>query len=382
MMAPERAQTTSHEQFPGLSVIESELRLASQQPCGKLEWLQRSYQDPDSFWQFLKGTLDARYGEQGGSILCDRYNFFHDIIVRNRNNPAAAFCWYDTGNEPAQVSYPELGALASTRAACWSAQGLKPGQTVVLIRPMGIELVVDLLAALKAGAVISLLPPRGRGYLKRRLEALQPDHLAVDERMLPTLGGSWSPRALRDDLEKISAAAQEQVHAYRPGQAVFRCFDPCGPDHGAPVTVSGDAAYLCALRDGLIGLGLSKGAVYTAPGFDLLETQPFLLLAGLLCGATFLHLRAENISARPAIVTGQPIRAFGVSRQVRDLLLELGVEVGPNWQSWFRNPGESHDLEQWHNLVETLKLKDTTSDGARRWEAVRSTPSAARGWPT
>ena len=337
--------------------IENDLRLDGQQPCGKLEWLEDSYRDTGDFWRALKGAFDARYAVHGVSALFSRYNFYHDIIVRNRNNTAPALSWYDLASGFRSISYSELGAIATAKAGFWARLGLRPGQTLCIIRPMGLEMAVELLAALKTGCRISFLHPQGKGFLQRRLEALKPDHIIIDERYLPLLS-VWSKLVLAEgDVGKNIHHEREQSFTYPSGQVVFSCFNPCGPEPHVPTDITSDAAYLCALRDGVIALGLGPGQVYAAPGFHFMETHPALLLAGLLCGATYLHLMPKDIAANPELVVQQPIKAFGVSRKVRDILLEKKVDAGSSWECWFRNPAESQDLEQWHSFVRSLKLE-------------------------
>jgi hypothetical protein len=50
---------------------------------------------------------------------------------------------------------------------------------------------------------------------------------------------------------------------------------------------------------------------------------------------------------------------------VRDILLEKQVDAGSSWESWFRNPAESQDMEQWHYFIRNLKLENTFAFNVR-----------------
>jgi len=351
------------------AVIENDLRLDGQQPCGKLEWLEESYRDSGVFWQSLKQAYDARFAVHGVSSLFGKYNFYRDIIVRNVNNPSPALCWHDSASGFRNISYRELGSMAAAKAAGWSRSGLKPGKTLCIIRTLCLDLIVETLAALKTGCMISFLPLQGRGFLQRRLEVLQPDFIASDPMYLSTMS-EWSDKILAEGAPREDVSFErERSFTYSSGQTVFICFNPCGHETLIPSEITSDSAYLCALRDGIISLGLGSGQVYAAPGFHCMESYPALLLAGLLCGATYLHLAPKAIAENPQIVVEKYVKAFGVCKKVRDILLEKPLEIGSSWECWFRNPAESVDLEQWHYFVRSLKLEKSYAFNLR-WNAA------------
>jgi hypothetical protein len=351
------------------AIMENDLRLDGQQPCGKLEWLEESYRDSESFWQSLKQAYDARSAVRGVSSIFGKYNFYYDIVVRNVNNPSPALCWHDTVSGFRDISYRELGSMAAAKAASWARSGLKPGQGLCIIRPLCLDLIVETLAALKTGCMISFLPLQGRGFLQRRLEALQPDFIASDPLYLSKIS-VWTEKILMEGAPREDVSFErERSFTYSTGQTVFICFNPCGDETIIPSEITSDSAYLCALRDGMISLGLGSDQVYAAPGFHCMESYPGLLLAGLLCGATYLHLTPKAIAENPEIVVEKQIKAFGVSKKVRDILLEKPVDIGSSWECWFRNPAESADLEQWHYFIRSLKL-DKSYAFNLRWDAA------------
>lgn len=348
--------------------VEKDLRLNGQQPFRKPEWLKESYRDTEGFWNALKRTGDARFAVQSVSSLFKRYNFYHDIITRNLNSPAPALCWYDGASGFRSISYKDLGALSSAKAAGWVNSGMTAGQSLCIIRPMGLDLMVDILAALKIGCTISLLTPQGKGFIQRRLAALAPDHIVTDDTYLPLLS-KWSKIVLAEKEAGEKWRLEREQFFYAAGQVVLRSFDPSGAEPHVHLDVTSDAVYLGALRDGMIALGLGQGQVYAAPGMPVMETCPALLLAGLLCGATYLHLLPNAIAENPELVVQYPVRAFGVSKQVRDILLEKHIEISGRWECWFRNPAESQDMERWYFFVRSLKLENAYAFNLR-WHAA------------
>ena len=350
------------------ALIEDEMRRESQQARRKLQWLEDSYNNPEGFCRMLKSAFDARFAMPGTTSLFTRYNFYHDIIVRNRDNTAPAFCWYDPVDGLSEISYSDLGEKAGEKASLWAYLGLRAGQTLCIMRPMGLELVVDLMAALMTGCRISFLPPQGKGFLKRRIEALSLDHIAMDAQHV-SLVPEWREQVLSEDQAGNAPFPElKTAYAYAAGEVVFSCFDPCSLNPRLPVDITSDTAYLCAVRDGIIGLGLGPGKVYAAPGFHFLETQPALLLAGLFCGATYLHLLPKDVADNSALVAQMPIKAFGVSQQVRDILLESPVDAGNSWECWFRSLSESGDMEQWQQFIRDLNLKKAFAFNMK-WDA-------------
>ncbi len=353
-----------------IALIENDLRLDSQIPCGELKWLGDSCQNREDFWWSLKRTFNLLSPMQGTTSLFNRYNFYHDIILRHQNNAFPAMRWYDSVSGFMEISYNELGNLAASKADAWMLHRVKAGDTVCIIRSMGIELAVDLLAALKIGCTVSFLLPQGKSFLKKRLDELNPEHIVIDKKHL-FLVSAWSEILLPENLIKETVGFdQNSFFAYPSEQTIFRCFNPCWSVTGQElVDITSDTAYLCAMRDGIIALGLGPGQVYSAPGFHVAATIPGLLLAGFLCGATYLHLLPEQIAEKPEIVNQQSIKTFGVSKRVRDILLDSQIDMETSWECWFRDPAESADLEQWQMFIRKLKLEKSYAFNLR-WDSA------------
>ncbi len=348
-----------------LALIENQLCKERLELPGELGWLEESYRTPEVFWQALRHTQDAFFPLPGKSIPFEKYDFYHDIVIRNQQNTDPAFRWYDSVLGWQEISYSQLGASANRKAAAWTRLGLQAGQKLCIVYPLGLSYVVSLLAALKIGLTVSFLPPGGKRFLQRRLESLAPDHIVTDEMyfsLLPAWGDHIVPQG--ESAEETDTDS-EHSHTYPSGDVVALLFDPCSQEPHVPMELTSDAAYLCPVRDGIIALGLRPGHIVAAPGFHFLETQPGLILACLVNGGTYLHLEPEDITRDPELLTAHPIRVMGVTSQVRDTLLEKPVKFEKPWYYWFRNPAESPDMEQWQLFIETLGLEEVFSGNVK-----------------
>jgi len=348
-----------------LSFITRTLSAEGLDPPGELAWLEDSYREPENFWPALKRLQDSSLPWPTKSIPFEQYDFYQDIIIRNQENPAPAFRWFDPVSGRQESSYSELGALATQKEPVWLQSGVQPGQTVCIILPLGLEFVVSLLTALKIGLTISCLPPQRYIFLQNRLQTLSPEHIVTDELYFPLLS-AWREHILPQTASAQSAVTNPQnSYAYPTGAVIGLCFDPSSESPHIPQELTSDAAYLCPLRDGILALGLQPGDVMAAPGFHFLESQPGLLLAVLLNGATWLHLEPDDIADRPQLLTEHSIQIMGISKQVRDALIRKPVTPIAPWNYWFRNPAESQDIEQWQSFIQTLGLENVYSGNLR-----------------
>jgi hypothetical protein len=353
-----------------ISMIEQQLCLERLESPGVLSWLEKSYRNPLPFWQALKETHDGILSWPGKSIPFANYDFYHDIVVRNQRNTAPAFCWHDRLTGWQKISYSQLGSLVKRKESVWLSAGVQPGKKVCIVLPLELKYLVYLLTALKIGATVSTLPPQGNLFLRNRLEALSPEFVATDEMYLSMLT-PWRENIIPEEtMEGGAETDSEYSHTYPTGEIVSLCFDPSSEIPHVPRELTSDAAYLCPLRDGLIALGIRPGDVLAAPGFHFLESQPALLLACLLNGGTYLNLEAEDVSDNPELLTEQPIRVLGVSRRLRDILLQKPVKLEKPLYYWFRNPAESLDIDQWQSFIEALELEKVYSGNVKIQSAL------------
>jgi hypothetical protein len=335
------------------------------QPFAVPEWLAASWREPAPFWSELWAWHDATGPVPLKSAPLGRYDFFHDLALRNLTIETPAFVWYEAAREPRELSFRELAIAASRRAEAWQLAGVEPGQIVALVRPLGAELLVSLLAALKLGLVFALVPPSGRRLARARLAAAGAAHVDVDDRYssLFTDGASRLPR------EPPGAAVREldRSHVYQPGQPLALVFDPASPAPTEPRPLACDAAYFGALRDGPIALDLRRGDALAAPGLPALSTLPALWLAALLSGSTYVHVTLYECEQAPQLLVERSFKTVGVSAPLRELVRQKKVHLGARWTSWFRDPVAAVVLEPWHGFIAAGGLQASLAMNLR-WE--------------
>lgn len=341
-----------------------------------LPWLEESFAAPRPFWELIKRVHDRSHRLPAKSVPFVEYDFYTDI-VRRVAGETPALIWYGTEAVRRSLSYAELAARADQLAATWSAAGAAAGQVACIVLPVGATFAVALLAALKLGLVVSVLPPGGRAFIARRLAALAAEHL-ITSQVYATLFPRWEGSRLSVDDGGAAALAGGDEAAVRPcgypsGSPCALLFDPCvpGDELAAPVPLSADAAYLFPLRDALLAMGLRPRQVLAAAGLHAQETQPALLLSCLLVGATYLHLELEDLERDPGALLNQPLRALALDERARDLLLRRPLPaLGERCGHWIRNPGGSRHLEPWQRFIAANGLDNAWALNVK-WDAAR-----------
>ncbi|MCP3101831.1 AMP-binding protein [Myxococcus sp. K15C18031901] len=315
-------------------------------------WLQESWSDPEGFVTALANHHASRGTPAPKSRPGQHHDFFHDLVVRHADATAVAFRGWEPVRGWQVLGYRDLADRASRRAAEWAAQGVKPGAKVALIHALGPELLVSLMASLKLGACVSLLPPTGTHFLSRRLAKLAPDHLSAEAHQAPLFKG-FEALLLRS---QGNVAPSFTSHTYRPGETVALLFSPLVDPPDAPVPLSAERAWTAALCDGLLTFALGPGEHLAAPGFHFLQHQPALLFATLLRGATFLHVEPADLERAPSRLTEHPLRALGVSPALRETLTRARAGALRNVAHWFRSADEPLDWEAWRDWMRQSDL--------------------------
>ena len=110
----------------------------------------------------------------------EHYDLYHDAVICHRATGHTALKFHDAVSGWQSLSYEQLHTRCTDRLAEWKLAGVEAGASVCLVGRVEIELVIDLLTALRAGMHVSYLSNNGPAFLHRRLEALGPDHVAAD----------------------------------------------------------------------------------------------------------------------------------------------------------------------------------------------------------
>ncbi|NBD12980.1 AMP-binding protein [Corallococcus silvisoli] len=313
-------------------------------------WLPRSWEDPDGFAAAL-APLHVGRSPPFKSRAGQHHDFFHDLVGRHATTDRIALRTYSRVQGWRTLSYRQLHEQATRRATAWAGLGVKPGAKLCLLLHPGPELMVSLCAALGLGACVSLLPPGARAFIARRLETLEPQHVAAEPHQAPLLG-KYAAQLLPLQTQVPPALLS---YTYKPAEPVGLLFSPLADPGDVPVPLTAGDAWRGALVDGLLTFGLSPGEHLAAPGFHPLQHLPALYFTTLLRGATYLHVEPADLEVSPALLTEHPVRALGLTPAVRDLVARARLPL-KNVGLWFRDPQAPFDFLAWRDGLKACGL--------------------------
>jgi hypothetical protein len=334
-----------------------------------LGWIAESQRAPARFRAALErqahdlGVGPAKSAPDAGTDL------YHDLVARHLGGGRRALRCYaraalsGAGRWEA-LSFDELHARCTYRAAWWAAHGVGPGALICVVLPFGTEFAVSLLAGLRLGAQVSWIDPTGLrpapraaptgpDFVTTRLALLKPKHLATEPFLAQKLG-PFAELALPADA--LAPLPESYSHTYEPGEACLQLLSPLRAPLRAAAPVAADAVYFGALRDALTCLALRPGDVLAAPGFHAMQHQPALLFAAWIVGAAYLHISEEDAVREPALLDETPLRTMGLTPRVRDAYLAARRGHRPPWAHVTRNPEERCDWEAWRDFLEGCDL--------------------------
>ncbi len=320
-------------------------------------WLSRSLREPEGFHDALlahtserSAPLKSRPGEA--------FDFFHDLVLRNPGRENPVLRTYSRRAGWSVLTPAALRLRAVQLATVWSRGGVKPGERLAIVLPLGAEYVVAIAAALYLGLVIAPLPPRGSLLMKGRLGALKPDWIYTSTSLAAELrqsGGvpKLAERLLGGEPDSLLEGLPAAPHTYAPGAPVLALFSPLYKDKKALVEVSSERAFFGALRDLSVGLGLELGETLAAPGAFPEQYHPGLVLATLLGGLTLFDCELLALQGEPQLLLQQPIDVLLVSRPLFDLLYQVEPARGvlARTKVLLRDPLAATDLMPWQRLT-------------------------------
>lgn len=317
-------------------------------------WLSASYDDPAGFYRGLIELSESR-GGAFKSAYAERYDLYHDAIVRHLGSNRAALRHYRHQGGWQTLTYEQLHDRCSTLARAWVSRGVEPGAVVAVFLPMGADYLTALFTAWRLGAIVCPIPIYGRDYsITRRLTDAGPAAIATSadyHTQLEDFADILIP--VRSDANPVgSESGSSRSHTYASGEACALLYSPLRTEHDAPVELTCDDAFLRALRDGALVYALNPGEALAAPGFAELQYQPALWTAILLAGGTCVEIAMRTLRAMPHRLMDFPLGSLGVTVEVRDLLLQNPPPRPPSWRQWFRNPEEVTDWTAWQDFVD------------------------------
>ena len=341
-----------------LKKIQQDLCLGSLKEIRIFPWLLNSYSDPEAFWMSLKELYDSLFKLCASSVPFESYNFYSDIFVRNSTTDVNVLKYYDLSAQCYEFSYNELQGRVDRLAFHWKKLGVGPEKRLAVCYPVDIDFLSSVLAGLKLGATICCIPVYGRNFIQNRLNLIDADFIAsppIYQPFLEELSGSLLPdiKSCPDNISDIV-----RPHVYESGAPVFLAFDPFNPS-SPPSEILADEAYLYALRDALIPMGLSPGDSLASIDFSSPSKVLPMLLSCMLMGSTYIYLESETIRRHPNILNELEVKTLGISEGAIDALLDISIDMSKHCIFWFRDPSETTSLDIWQDLIPKLKLQDT-----------------------
>lgn len=330
-------------------------------PWAGSAWLADSWAAPDAFQQSLvdyHATLYAPHGKSGSAGI----DFYHDAVLRFAMTERVALRWLVQLSDGQQIirslSYAELHDRASVLAQQLRDRGHKPGDVICILLAPSDALLVALFAALRIGATVSMLPPRGLRYVARRINALKPACILTDRlysKLCPSTGPAPFLLTGKEDDGLRRGLPDDRSHTYAPAAPAFLLPSPLRDPPAAVLPLSAQAAHFRALHDALLIFGLRPGDGLCAPlpDFDPAQHYPALILSTLLAGATWVICDSAALANDPSHLTRLGIQCLGISAGLRDGLRKLpSASTAPlsRLHRWFRSALEPLDIAAWRDL--------------------------------
>jgi hypothetical protein len=384
---PARAPPSSVDRRLDYRAAHDVLRSGRATPDWMEGWLPSTWNDAEGW----KRGLYASVREQRGGAIKGRpgesIDLYHDCLLAQVGKRRPGLVVQD--EDVVEWTFESLHERSSSVAGAWLTAGVKPGESVAIVLPVGGDYAVAILAALRLGLVAAPLPPLGPTYVRSRIERLAPDHivtigrhqkgLPADATVLPVSVPSGS-----------GGGGLGASHAYADADPVLRLLSPFGPVDADPVELTAGALHEALLRDASLVYALEPGDRIAAPGFDPLQMQPLAMLTAWVAGASWVEMEPKHIEADPKVLANLGVTVLGISRATREVLLRGGVERVPSAASWFRAINDVFDYERWAQLSEALAarkvasftvLTNAASGGAHLFSPRSVDPAPARAWP-
>lgn len=320
------------------------------------EIVEKSYQDPLRFCLELKAELDNLSDTPTISFPYEIYNFYYDMLVRNRKNNNPALIWYDDRLSRKEIGYPELMKLVDKKAVFLRKTGVLPGQSVCIISHICENLLVNLLAVLKTCAVPAIISPEGKKIINRRLSILKPDFVITSYPSSWFLS-PWNERIIDDNWTDGEHLPDSNLQdAYNSGEIAIKGFDPACNSPMSIFSMSSDLSYLSALRDGRLILDIKPGDILAMPGYHLNTIIPSVIYAVLLNGGTYFHIEPDVIEDEPDLIENIEITHIGLSGKLRDILTDKRAGFNKRLRHWFTDPAEAMEIQKWQDFIKSSKL--------------------------
>lgn len=370
------------------------LVLDDKERAPELLWYSSSREDPKAFFEEIFSHHNQRGIRASKSRPFLDYDVYHDLIYRNTQVGRKAYAEHHSQLGWQITEFGQLDVLVRDRCRVWLQQELEPGQSLVVLRKLSLDCLVDTLAGLRLGLMVTVLQTSGRMYLQRRCDELKPDFLSMDtgfDRWFPKFKDAILPtEGVIDETRRIGS------HVYKADDVVLRLYPYSSRLESGAREITAHELMRTFMRDTSIGLTLGVGDNLLDVELPFVHYQPLLFLTCLYAGACYTRLTETQIRMNPGLINDQENTLCIVRARFRKFLAKQEPRNLSNWRLWLRDPTESLDWELWQEFMKAFKLTktptanliyDSGAGGAvmfsiRRTKAVhfQVMPAAGEGW--
>lgn len=331
-----------------LRVVQETLRSGRATEPWTDSWLPSTYGAPERFFDMLRGFVATQRDAPVKGRDADGFDLYHDLVAAHVGRKRTAFVACDESGVLSTTSYDALQARSNGLAAAWTEAGVEPGQVVALVAPVGVEYLAALVTAFRLGLVVAPVALAGPRIVRARIAALKADWAVATGKLAPLVPASLGALPL---LASPRLSASSGSHGYGAEDPALRLLSPFAPPETALTDVPAKTVHDGALRDGSLVFSLRIDDVLAAPGFDVWQHQPALLLGALACGAAFAELSSAQVEQDPALVEKAGVTVLGLTRHHRERVLtkEAPLLRAPV-RAWFRSLTELLEGDRWDAL--------------------------------
>lgn len=322
-------------------------------------FIQWSYDQPEEFWSALFDSFNQLHDHKLHSILFQKYCIYHDCIVRHLGKKMVALKQLEEGKWR-EWTYDYIHRLVNYQVYRWKNHTFNEKVVqVAIVMPMGINLIISFLMAIRLGLRITilatdspLLPEKRIRYFLDRIKV--PVIITTPEISAQLKGkeAHW----LIEYLEEKEEYKAEYDYDYAPDnicQLSVACYSQ---EENAIEQVMAQDMYLNALRDGFLTIGLRPETQWAYSPQCSLREQPFLLLMGLLHGSTMIFFSDHEIEENPILVESLPLDILGISSKMRDIWTKEKGFPKSKLKLWYHHLFDD-DEKRWEAFIEKNKLQ-------------------------
>lgn len=345
------------------------------------EGIEKTYLDPEGFKKDLLFPRQEQLLPPPQSQLSESYHFYHDCVIRHLRSKRAALLLVKESGEVEEWSYVKLHECVNYHVDKWSYNSLEPGQLIAIVGESDLFFVISLLTALRLGLKICYFPTHtpflGKEEIRKFLIEIQPQWIVAKESffLIDGVTGLHLNENGSDEEEYTPLS-----FAYPANKDVQIALGLQDQKPLAFVSLSAEASYVHALREGLFTFDLPQHPYWAAPLACPIRSEPCSTLMSLLCGATRVSVSDQTIRQNPQLLKDERVNLMGISPALQELWSRFpGCLPTKHLKSCYKSPLNAN-FQSWKtflllNRLEKLPHFNVWMDNAMGGASLFSRPS-------